>query len=288
METLERLSQRIETVEEVRSIVHTMKTLSAVNLRQFESAATVQNGYDHTNRLGLTALASGHPALLAPSLGQTSKTAVTLVLIGPERGLCGRFADRLLESRPDSDQTLIVGHRMNAVQAGTIPDPAAIYPLASSIHGIGDLVDKLNATLETLNSPKTDQIIKVHAMRRTGSGALEPTTEQIWPIDAARLNTLRLARWPSKRLPGPYGNMAKIWTGLLRQRLMIDLHSACLGTMIAESSARFTAMQAAEENISDRLAALQQSQRLRRQSDITTELIDIWSGFELSEEFTIR
>lgn len=51
--------------------------------------------------------------------------------------------------------------------------------------------------------------------------------------------------------------------------------------MIAESSARFSAMQAAEENIDDRLGALEQVRRLRRQETITTELMDIWSGYSL-------
>jgi len=43
METLEALAARIETTEDIQSIVGTMKSLSAVSIRQYERAVDALN-----------------------------------------------------------------------------------------------------------------------------------------------------------------------------------------------------------------------------------------------------
>ena len=53
METLEVLGKRISTTKDLQSIVRTMKSLSAVSIRQYERAALALRQYTHTINLGL-------------------------------------------------------------------------------------------------------------------------------------------------------------------------------------------------------------------------------------------
>src|SRR6056297_2306790 len=91
METLETLSEMLETTGDIQSIVRTMKSLSAVSIRQYEQAEAAMSGYEKTIDLGLTALllerrARGLP-LPATIAQETGKNA--LIVIGSDRGLCG-------------------------------------------------------------------------------------------------------------------------------------------------------------------------------------------------------
>ena len=56
METLETLGKRIATTGDLQSIVRTMKSLSAVSIRQYERAVVALTGYNRTIELGLQVL----------------------------------------------------------------------------------------------------------------------------------------------------------------------------------------------------------------------------------------
>jgi F-type H+-transporting ATPase subunit gamma len=67
---------------------------------------------------------------------------------------------------------------------------------------------------------------------------------------------------------------------VVADHLAIALHQAAVASLASENSARLMAMHAAEANIDERLALLQQQYRQVRQGVITDELLDIVSGYE--------
>jgi F-type H+-transporting ATPase subunit alpha len=95
METLESLSDALETTGDIGSIVRTMKALSSVSIRQYERAEEAMADYARTVELGLTALlhdaATPGLPLPAPLSGEAGPSA--LIVIGSDRGLCGRYND---------------------------------------------------------------------------------------------------------------------------------------------------------------------------------------------------
>ena len=56
MPTLETLRRQIDSVEDLRSVVRTMKALALVSIRQYEQARTALNDYNFTVELALQAL----------------------------------------------------------------------------------------------------------------------------------------------------------------------------------------------------------------------------------------
>lgn len=71
--------------------------------------------------------------------------------------------------------------------------------------------------------------------------------------------------------------------GLVRQDLPIALYRAIAEAKAAEHGARLAAMQAAEQNIDDRLDVLRTEYHQLRQAEITAGLLDVVSGFEALE-----
>ena len=93
MQTLETISEMLETTGDIQSIVRTMKALSAVSIRQYEQAEAAMSGYERTIDLGLTALLTDRRSLglSLPEAFEPEAAKDGLIVIGSDRGLCGRY-----------------------------------------------------------------------------------------------------------------------------------------------------------------------------------------------------
>src|SRR5690554_5765795 len=89
-QTLEHLSRKNDTLTSIRGIVHTMKTLSAINAAPYEQAAESIEAYHRTVLQGLA-------AFVYRTGGMSQLTEVTqpaqrlLVAFGSDHGLCGNY-----------------------------------------------------------------------------------------------------------------------------------------------------------------------------------------------------
>ena len=72
----------------------------------------------------------------------------------------------------------------------------------------------------------------------------------------------------------------KIYSALLKERLLIELSTAITEALSAEHHMRLTTMQAAEKNIDENLEAMNLQYQQMRQENITTELLDVVNGAE--------
>jgi F-type H+-transporting ATPase subunit gamma len=77
-----------------------------------------------------------------------------------------------------------------------------------------------------------------------------------------------------------------LFSTLIRQYLFVSLFQAFAESLASENASRLAAMQRAEQNIGDRLEELNAEFHRRRQMSITSELLDIVSGFEALKENT--
>jgi F-type H+-transporting ATPase subunit gamma len=66
------------------------------------------------------------------------------------------------------------------------------------------------------------------------------------------------------------------------------LTEAAIESFASENAARFSAMDSAHDNVSKKLDRLQEEMRQARQSEITTELIDLVTGAEALNKGTTR
>ena len=67
---------------------------------------------------------------------------------------------------------------------------------------------------------------------------------------------------------------------LLRQYFFVTTFRACAESQASEHASRLAAMQSAEKNLDERLDEVTTLYRRMRQEAITTELLDVVSGFE--------
>ncbi|MBL29480.1 MAG: F0F1 ATP synthase subunit gamma [Rhodospirillaceae bacterium] len=285
MQTIDTLRRRIDTVEDLQSIVRTMKSLAAVSIRQYEEASEALADYTRTVELGLLALLRQGGA---PRPGPTGRASVTraYVLFGSDHGLCGRFNEVVLErfaeaesSHEDTPLVLAVGARAaSALEAAA--HRVTGLELPGGADGLTGLAQSILLTIDdwqTTHGPLTVDLVHNH---RTAGIVADPRVARLLPVDLDRFRGKEAARWPTRCLPLWTMETETLLASLVRQYLFVSIFQAGAESLASEHASRLSAMQAAERNIEEHLDEMQGEYRQRRQQAITEELLDVVSGFE--------
>jgi F-type H+-transporting ATPase subunit gamma len=290
VQTLEALSRRIATTEDLRAIVRTMKSLSAVSIRQYDTALAALRDYSRTVELALQALLRDRPALVRAAAPAAGRAAV--VVFGSDHGLCGRFNDevahfaharlRELEAAGTPRRCLAVGARAEArLSAEGEPVDGRLF-LPGSVSGLAALAQSVLVQIDTWGAVDgVARVLLIHH-RRAGDAVAVPHMRQLLPLSQERLRNLAGRPWPSRQLPMSTMTAERLWPAVVRQYLFSSVYRAAAESSASEHASRLASMQAAERNIEEHLAEQQTEFRRRRQETITAELLDIVTGFEAS------
>ena len=288
MQTLETLSRRITTTEELGAIVRTMKSLSAVSVRQYEAAAAALRDYGRTVDLALQALLRGRPRIAGAQ--RPAPGLAVVVVFGSDHGLCGRFNDEIarfararlreLDAAGARRRCLAVGVRAEARLAALGAPVDACLVLPASVSGLAGLAAAVLVQLDAWGEIEgLSRVLLVHHRRRREAVA-SPHARQLLPLSPERLGNLAARPWPSRRLPVFTLDRQRLFSTVVRQHLWSVVYRAAAESLASEHASRLAAMQAAERNIEEQLEEQHAEFRRRRQEAITGELLDILTGFE--------
>ena len=289
MATLEKLSRHIEAAEDLQSVVRTMKTISAVAIRRYELAEQATTRYLETVELGLqVVLRALDGSGMETRAAQGGRTAV--ILIGSEIGLCGAFNERLvtfaLQSLASSDAgaherlVLTIGARADTSWRAEAEVPAGHEETPATVEALSRTVGAVLSRLDHWRQEEGVGRLVLFHHRRGERGSIAPVQTRLLPLDPLWLAALHTRQWSSRRLPAPIGAPDALFHQLVRQLLFARVLTAIIRSQTAEHAARLTAMQAADSSIAEKLDDLHMVHRRVRQDVITTELLDIVSGYE--------
>ncbi|MCF3974676.1 F0F1 ATP synthase subunit gamma [Paracoccus salsus] len=286
METLESLSDALDTTGDIQSIVRTMKALSSVSIRQYENAEAAMADYARTVELGLMAVLRRHRQAGRPLPRGGGKTGRDgLIVIGSDRGLCGGYNDKItrfaLSRMGDRPVVLgVIGTRAAArlEAAGRPADVLRSQP--GSVEGLSRLVQSMIVAVDRWTQEQGVGEVWLAHNRRQGRITAKPQAHRLLPLPDSYLEKLARADWPGRSLPLFRMDAARLMSWLVQQRLFVVIYRALAEALASEHASRLAAMQAAERNIEERREDLGQLYRLRRQETITRELLDVVSGFE--------
>lgn len=287
METLETLSDLLETTEDIQSIVRTMKSLSAVSIRQYEQAEKAMSGYEETIDLGFTAmirdrLANGMPL---PRDVDNGSEAEALIVIGSDRGLCGRYNEIIARYAADTmtERTvglIVIGARTAARLDASGRPADRLFLLPGSAAGMGNLVQSVLVEIERWTRDPGVGRVRLAHNRREGRARAVPVEHTLLPLPESYLARLSATRWPGPGMPFFRMDPDRLLSWLVRQKLFVVLYKSLAEALTSEHATRLAAMQSAERNIRERREDLTAAYRRKRQETITRELLDIVSGFE--------
>jgi F-type H+-transporting ATPase subunit gamma len=267
VQTLDSLKRRINSAEDMQSIVRTMKALAAVSIRQYEKAVESLVEYNRTTELSLhVVLTDRGQELIEEEIKPGGR--VGAIVFGSDQGMCGQFNDviadyalsNLIEMGISEDKWMLmsVGIRVD----GRLQD--AGYPvqkhlsLPGSVSGISRKVQMMVMTLDAWRLNRAVNKVYLFYNRPTSAATYRPTTVRLLPIDVERLRSMETKTWPSHILPTFTMDRQRLLRALIRQHLFVLSFRAFAESLSSENAARLTAMQSAEQNIEDRLLLLNQ------------------------------
>ena len=289
METLETLSRRIAATEDLQSLVRSMKTLSAVSVRQFEKAESSLRLFEQTIDLGLQAVLRDRPVKEALRSGHKAREA--LIIFGSDRGLCGSFNENAAEfallhlsrqkKSTEVHYVLAIGAQAAERMTTLGREPDEVMTLPGSVQGLASACEDILIRLDQLRIQHNVDRVGAIFNQRGSDGEIRPCGHVFLPVALDHLKKLARRPWPSRRLPIHLTDAERLFSWLIRQHLFVSLYRAGLASMASENAARLASMQNAERNISEQMDVMTAEFRRLRQDAITTELMDIVSGYEV-------
>ncbi len=293
MEQLETLKKKMKSAQDLQSVVSTMKSLAAVHIREYERAVESLEEYSRTVELGLQIALKDRPEML--SMTGFEKTAkherFGAVIFGSDQGMCGQFnsvvAEYALNQMDRMDihsqnrQVLALGQRIipELIRRGQEIDEEMAFVVSSG--GIHNLVQNVLLNIESWRTEHEIRQIVLFFNHPLSGASYEPRMLHVLPLKREWLHKLARQEWKTNCLPVVHTmEWEHVFTSLIRHYFYVSLWRSVMESLASENASRLSAMQAAEKNIEERLTELNTQFQRQRQNSITTELLDVVSGFE--------
>ena len=263
METLETLHRKIGGVEDLRSVVRSMRAMAASNITQYETAVSSLRSYQRSIALGMAAyfgkdgLSTAEPTLS----NKKASHSTCVIVLGSDLGLVGQFNDSLAEhvrsslaNSPEQTRIWAVGERVEAVLEDMGLRVTRSFHVPNSVNGITGLVGELLHVIQKeMENGTADEFHLFHNRLGENHALAMAESSRFLPLDHRWRDQFAEMEWPTNRIPQIIGEPRDVLRGLVREFLFITLFRACAESLASENMSRLTAMQRAENNIGDLL-----------------------------------
>lgn len=281
MAGLQGIKQNINSAENLESIVSTMKAHASSNINQFQNAASASKEYRKVLDKSLHVVLSDDQI---PPLEVISDGGALHIVFGSDHGLAGRFNERIsnfaLEKIPqDDDNKIIIIGQQIFQRLNDDFDIQTTFMQPQTTDSISSMVNKLLVAIDDLRAESPIEEIILYYNRPIDNISFNEEIELLFPIDLSSLAQDNI-EWDSKRIPTYFAEKEKLVSDLIKQYFFITLYRAFCFSLASENASRLSSMQAAQDNIEERLEELNFAYRRERQNSITEELNDVVSGFK--------
>ena len=277
MMRLAEIEAHIGSMGELLDIVGAMRSLAGMRTQEAQAAVPGIRRYAEAVATGLadTILLMGGSL----PLPRDTKAPQALVLCAAEHGFVGGFNERLVEAAeaalgPD-DLLLVLGTRGAALALERGRKANWAEPMATRCAAAPDSVERLSGELyRRIAGGEIAGVEVIYSSHRQGSAT---TIERrlLLPLDMTSLKVKQMPQAPIHNL-----DAVAIHERLVAEYVFALLTEAAVESIASENAARLAAMTSAHDNVSKRLEGLRGDARFARQSEITTELLDIVTGAE--------
>jgi F-type H+-transporting ATPase subunit gamma len=274
-ERLADISTRIDGIRQLGAVVNAMRGIAAARAQQARAQLAAVDSYAAT-----IGLAIGRTLTLLPAaarfdaVDRSSRSA--LVLFCAEQGFAGAFSERILDAVGadlTGSELFLLGARGNAVAAERGIQAAWSNPMPSHSLGVPKLADRISEALYTrIAAGEIGRLDAIFSRWQPGQG-IHIERRRLFPLDLSVFPAPTNANAPLLNLPSE-----TLLIELTADYVYAQLCNAALHAFAAENEARMAAMAAARGQIERQLSALQATQRIVRQEEITAEIIELAAG----------
>ncbi len=281
------IRRRMRSVESTAKITNAVQLVAASKMRRAQDRAQAARPYAEAMRgvlADLTGSGMENITNLHPLLERREMRETTIIVITPDRGLCGGLVSNLerhageiaLNSELPGQVSMIpvgrkgleyfnrfgVTYRAEFQELGDYPGLAETRPISQ-------------IAIQDYMSGAVDQVLVVYGAFVSTVRQL-PTTIQILPVDPPPKDDSGGADVDYIFEPSP----PSVLSDLLPRYVEMQVYQAVLEAVASEQSARMVAMRNATDAANEMLEELTLEYNKARQEQITGELLDIVGGVE--------
>lgn len=284
MASLLELKKHLHSIQMTGQLAGAMKTVSAAKLNRLNSALQSFSSYQSLcqqmiDRFG-SDLSEMYPC-------QNPDAPVCYVLLGANRGLCGgynielyNYADTVLKKDGKEKRCIVVGKHATAhYQGGTLPIHKE-YVLPDNLR-YEDCMALLSEITTLYESGAVSAVVLIY-QEFVNMLTQVPTTHCLLPLASSETEPVEKSRKHrhtpvSTELYVP--DKETVLKAAARTCLQADFYSHMLEAGAGNQAATLIAMRSAFDNAEESAAALESAISRKRQSDVTSSVIETASGF---------
>jgi F-type H+-transporting ATPase subunit gamma len=281
MPSVRDIRRRIRSVDNTAKVTNAMSLIAASKMRRAQNS--VLEGRPYSVKIQeviahLAAQPADDEAGSQPLLAVRPVEKITVLMISPDRGLCGglhanlnrRVGQFILEQQA-AVQAIAVGRKGRDFMARTNQDLKATFtdlgetPLLIDTHAISHMI------IDSYRDGESDEVYLAYT-KFVSTMSQEPIIEKLLPIAPAELSAAESVGYiyePS--------NLA-VLQDLLPRFMEMQVFHAIRESIASEQSARMVAMRAATDNANELSGDLTLVMNKLRQESITNELLDLIGG----------
>ncbi|KAB2927525.1 MAG: F0F1 ATP synthase subunit gamma [Dechloromonas sp.] len=276
------IRNKIKSVENTRKITKAMEMVAASKMRKAQDRMRAARPYGEKIRRVAGHLSHALTEYRHPFLVNREQTAVGLILVTSDKGLCGGLNSNLLrvavskmkefESKGKKLQATCIGNK----GFGFMQRAGA--KIVSHVTGLGDtphlekLIGPVKVQLDAYMKGEIDALY-IGYTRFINTMKQEPVFEQLLPLSGDAVGTTK-AKWDYVYEP----DAKAVIDELLLRYVEALIYQAVAENMASEQSARMVAMKSASDNAKTVIGDLKLVYNKARQAAITKELSEIVSG----------
>jgi F-type H+-transporting ATPase subunit gamma len=281
MPTLRQIRRRIRSIQNTAKVTRAMEMVAATKMRRAQQATLA--GRPYAQRIQeLTGHLAAQPLReeeVPPLLRQRPVRRVEVVLLTPDRGLCGalpanlnRTALRFLLEQTAPTSVIAVGRKGRDFMARYRRDLRAVFTGLGDRPTVAALSPIVRLVVDDFTSGYADAVYLIYP-QFVNTMVQRPVVQQLLPVAPTSLP-------PASRVGYIYEprDLSVLLSALLLRYLESQIYHAVLESLASEHSARMVAMRNATENAKALVQELTLLANKVRQESITKELLDIIGG----------
>lgn len=269
MSSLKGLKKRIRLVTNVAKVTKAMQVAASLKMRKAQELAISSRIFSH--KLGEIA------ALVSDDIASPDNENIDLVLVGPDRGLCGSLLSNLqrglaawVKERGEENIRVICVNKKALIMAKRLGlNVVAVFNLSvaktdqAEMSAIGQLIQN------DIKEKKVGSSVVAFAHYENLMSQYFKT-KQIFPMIVLEKKNEEEIR---EKLIEP--SREEVYNSLVPRSMRLKLYQAILETAASEFSARAMAMKSASENAKDIAVYLTSQFNKKRQATITAQIAEV-------------
>ncbi len=281
MPSVRDIRRRVRSVQNTSKVTNAMSLIAASKMRRAQIAVTQGRPFAEKIQevIGHLAAQPGEETTAAhPLLQERSVQRVGVLVVSPDRGLCGgmhanlnrRVAQFILDQQAPA-RVIVVGRKGRDFMVRYGQDVKAVFTDMGERPVLADTTAISGLVMDSYTEGDVDEVYLAYT-RYVSTLSQQPVVERLLPVTPADLTA-------GERVGYIYepDNLAVLGS-LLPRFVEMEVFHALLESIASEQSARMVAMRNATDNANGLVDDLTLVMNKLRQDSITNELLDLVGG----------